>query len=136
MDYLQQLENIKNQMENKNNSLNIKKLKKELDYSSNSKSKIYITPNNIELEKLRNGLILAEVKNNINKTPYNSSELKAIKNDFYEIQDATAYNGRYFIKDNLIWIHNIEALKKRLGIFDENTLKLLKYDIDTYYKLN
>ncbi len=135
MDYLQQLENIKNRIENKHNSLNIKKLKKELDYSSNFKSKIYITPNNIELEKLRNGLIPAEVKNNIN-TPYNSSELKAIKNDFYEIQDATAYNGRYFIKDNLIWIHNIEALKKRLGIFDENTLKLLKYDIDTYYKLN
>ena len=135
MDYLQQLENIKNRIENKHNSLNIKKLKKELDYSSNFKSKIYITPNNIELEKLRNGLIPAEVKNNIN-TPYNSSELKAIKNYFYEIQDATAYNGRYFIKDNLIWIHNIEALKKRLGIFDENTLKLLKYDIDTYYKLN
>lgn len=135
MDYLQQLENIKNRIENKHNSLNIKKLKKELDYSSNFKSKIYITPNNIELERLRNGLIPAEVKNNIN-TPYNSSELKAIKNDFYEIQDATAYNGRYFIKDNLIWIHNIEALKKRLGIFDENTLKLLKYDIDTYYKLN
>ncbi len=136
MDYLQQLENIKKRMESKNNRLNVEKLKKELDYSFVSKCKIYITPNNIEIEKLQNGLIPSEIENDIIKKPYNSSELKAIRNNFYEIQDATAYNGRYFIKDNLIWIHNIEALKNQLGIFDENTLKSLNYDIDTYHKLN
>lgn len=64
---------------------------------------------------------------------YTSSELAALSKGFQEVQDSEAYNGRYFVKDGLIWIHNLTALKAKLGIFDENELRRLKYDIDTYH---
>lgn len=66
---------------------------------------------------------------------YNRSEKIAIANGFEEIADAKAYNGRYFIKDGLLWIHNISALKRRLKITSDIELFNKGYDIETYYIL-
>jgi len=68
--------------------------------------------------------------------PYNTSEKEAIAKGFEEVEDNEAYNGRYFIKDGLIWIHNIQALKSKLGIYDEDELRYMNYDVDTYYDQN
>jgi len=64
---------------------------------------------------------------------YNSSELAALGKGFEEVQDSEAYNGRCFVKDGLIWIHNITALKAKLGIYDDEELREQKYDVDTYH---
>lgn len=66
---------------------------------------------------------------------YTQSELKALKLGFRQVDDSNAYNGRYFIKNNLIWIHKIGALMNRLGI-DEDGLRIESYDVDSYYKYN
>lgn len=68
--------------------------------------------------------------------PYNASENEAISKGFEEMEDSEAYNGKYFIKDGLVWIHNIQALKSKLGIYDEDELRYMKYDVDTYYNCN
>lgn len=110
MDFKESLQNIKNKME-------VKKV---------------VSPNiNSSVEKLS----LSYIKNKSSK-PYNSSEKEALSKGFEEVEDDEAYNGRYFIKDGLIWIHNIEALKSKLGIYNEDELKYMKYDVDTYYQQN
>lgn len=58
----------------------------------------------------------------------------AISLGFEEVSDANAYNGRYYIKNGIIWIHNIEALKHKLGASSDQELAELGYDIDSYYK--
>ena len=68
--------------------------------------------------------------------PYNASENEAISKGYEEVEDNEAFNGRYFIKDGLIWIHNIEALKLKLKIYDEDVLRSKKYDVDAYYGHN
>lgn len=65
---------------------------------------------------------------------YNKSELKAIASGFEEKADAEAYNGRYFVKDGLLWIHNISALKRKLHIIDNQELFRMGYDIEAYFK--
>lgn len=52
---------------------------------------------------------------------------------FKEVIDPIAYNGKYYIKDEKIWIHDIEALKSKLRISSDSEL-LPKYDVDSYYK--
>lgn len=112
MDFQESLQNIKNKMEIKEVvSTDIKK-------DSNS-----------SFEKLS----LSCLKSNSNK-PYNSSEKEALLKGFVEIEEEEAYNNRYFIKDGLIWIHNIEALKSKLNIYNEDELRYMKYDVDTYYQ--
>lgn len=80
--------------------------------------------------------VVLPVADNLSKKPYNASEQEAIKKGFEEVEDSEAYNGRYFIKDGLIWIHNIEALKSKLGIHNEDKLRYMNYDVDTYYDNN
>lgn len=110
MDFKESLQNIKNKME-------VKKV---------------VSPNiNSSVEKLS----LSYIKSKSSK-PYNSSEKEALLKGFEEVEDDEAYNGRYFIKDGLIWIHNIEALKSKLGIYNEDELRYKKYDVDTYYNKN
>lgn len=65
---------------------------------------------------------------------YNRSEQLARQNGFKEVQDENAYNGRYFVKDGKLWIHNIGALKATLGIKSDNELKKHGYDVDAYYQ--
>jgi predicted DNA-binding protein len=89
----------------------------------------------IKMEKTqeRNMLDVTSYLNNIIVKPYTTSEKEAIEKGFEEVEDHEAYNGRYFIKDDLIWIHNIQALKSKLGIYDEDELRYMNYDVDTYY---
>lgn len=65
---------------------------------------------------------------------YNSSEQEAYDRGFRAIDEKEAYNGRYFVRDGLIWIHNIDALMQKLSIHDEDELRDLDYDLDEYYK--
>ena len=48
--------------------------------------------------------------------------------------DENAYNGRYFIKDGKKWIHNIDALKRQLGINNDRELENMDYDVDSYHQ--
>ncbi len=63
---------------------------------------------------------------------YTSSERLALENGYEEIDDSNAYNGRYFIKNNLKWIHNIVALKKILGVTSDKEVRDHGYDVDMY----
>jgi hypothetical protein len=64
---------------------------------------------------------------------YNKSEQRALANGFKEVADEKAYNGRYFIKDNLLWIHNISSLKNKLHITDNAELVRRGYDVEAYF---
>lgn len=67
---------------------------------------------------------------------YNESEQLAYDNGFRAYYDDDAYNGRYFLKKGLKWIHDIGALKQALGTFDDDELEERGYDVDTYYALH
>ena len=67
---------------------------------------------------------------------YTQRELKALQCGFKEVPDPDAYNGKYFLKNGLKWIHNIVALKIRLGVTDDAYLITLGYDVETYYNCN
>ena len=64
----------------------------------------------------------------------NSSDIQ--KAFLVAVYDENSYNGRYFAKDDKIWIHNIKALKSQLNTDSDYRLKKLGYDVDTYYKLH
>ena len=64
---------------------------------------------------------------------YNESEQEAYDRGFRAVYDNEAYNERYFIRDGLIWIHDIDALMKKLYLNDEDELRELDYDVDEYY---
>jgi hypothetical protein len=51
-----------------------------------------------------------------------------------EVSDENAYNGKFYVKNGIIWIHNIEALKAKLRVKSDQELKTLNYDVDSYYK--
>ena len=65
---------------------------------------------------------------------YTNSEKLALSKGFEEVLDENAFNGRYFIKDGKIWIHDIDALQDKLDVYDEYELEELGYDVDTYYE--
>lgn len=67
---------------------------------------------------------------------FNKSEQLAIDNGFDVVIDEGAYNGRCFIKNGKIWIHNITGLKKQLGIYNNVELCQLGYDVDAYFAVN
>lgn len=78
-----------------------------------------------------------QAKKKRGKTPaYNASEQQAYDNGYRAVYDSRAYNGRYFQKDGKIWIHNMVALKKGLGVYDEDELEDLGYDVSAYYRFN
>jgi len=58
----------------------------------------------------------------------------AISLGFEEVPDENAYKGRYYIKNGIIWIHDIGALKHKLGNISDQELTELGYDVDSYYK--
>jgi len=66
---------------------------------------------------------------------YNKSELRAIGCGFEVVADEKAYNGRYFVKDNLLWIHEISSLKKKVGVSDNEELFRMGYDVETFFEL-
>ncbi len=70
------------------------------------------------------------------KKNYTPSEKLALKKGFSEVTDPNAYNGRYFIKNREIWIHDISALKVRLGVLTDQEVRSHGYDVDTYYDEN
>lgn len=94
----------------------------------------------IETSKVTEQIETVELSKNslkdIVKKTYSPSEKQALKQGFEEVEDAEAYNGRYFVKNGKIWIHNIEGLKHRLEVYDEEQLRSLNYDVDTYYELH
>ena len=74
---------------------------------------------------------------------YTESEMKAIAAGFVEVRDERTYNGRYFMKNGKKWIHNLEALRKKLNAeygryIDDEELSApapegFGYDTETYY---
>ena len=73
---------------------------------------------------------------------YDSSEKLALSLGYVEYADVKAYKGRYFLKDHKKWIHNIEALRRRLNreyghyVTDDELLYGFGYDVEAYYLYN
>lgn len=70
---------------------------------------------------------------------YTASEIEAILSGYVQVDDKRAYNGRYFIKNNKKWIHNLNALRSKLNdiyaryIDDEELVHSFGYDVENYY---
>ncbi len=58
----------------------------------------------------------------------------AIGLGFEEKLDPNTYKGKFYTKNGLIWIHDIDALKDKLDIDSYEDLRKLNYDVDTYCK--
>lgn len=82
------------------------------------------------------GLDCYDSSNYFSTPKYTRSENVAISQGYKEVEDASAYNGRYFIKNGLKWIHNISALKKMLRIYADEDLIAMGYDAQAYYQYN
>lgn len=67
------------------------------------------------------------------KMDYHKNVELALSLGFEEVCDEKAYRGKYYIKDGLIWIHDIEALKTSLNINKDRELEHLDYDVESYY---
>ncbi len=68
------------------------------------------------------------------KVNYEESCKKASFIGYESKPDPDAYNGvAYINKDGKIWIHDIEALKLKLGVKDKE-LEALNYNTEDYYK--
>ena len=109
---------------------------------SKNKKKIKKSETGEPLKKLLNSmedLKLEDIYKDVevlSKKNYTSSEKLALKKGFLEVIDPSAYNGRYFIKNEKKWIHDIDALKARLGVSTDQEVKHHGYDVDTYYATN
>ncbi|MEI8641654.1 hypothetical protein P4S68_13275 [Pseudoalteromonas sp. Hal099] len=68
------------------------------------------------------------------KMDYAKNVELALALGFEEVLNENAYKGRYYVRHNIIWIHNISALKRKLGVSSNQELKDLNYDVDSYYK--
>ena len=58
----------------------------------------------------------------------------ALHHGFKSIEEPNAYRGVYYIKDDKTWIHNIEALKKKLRVTSDDELRSLDYEVDKYHE--
>lgn len=67
------------------------------------------------------------------KMDYAKNVELAIALGFEEIIDPKAYKGKYYIKDEKIWIHDIEALKLKMRVNFDSDLEP-QYDVESYYK--
>lgn len=65
---------------------------------------------------------------------YEESCQKALTLDYQAIEDLKAYLGVVFVKDNLKWVHNIEALRRELGVTTDELLTELGYNVSDYYE--
>lgn len=68
------------------------------------------------------------------KMDYHKNVELALNLGFEEVCYEKAYRGKYYIKDGLIWIHDIEALKARLNFNKDEELRNENYDVTSYYK--
>ncbi|WP_462156520.1 hypothetical protein [Pseudoalteromonas sp. GB56] len=66
------------------------------------------------------------------KMDYDKSVELAIALGYRAVEDDNAYGGVYYIKERLIWIHNLEALKARLQCRTDSDLIHLGYDVEAY----
>ncbi len=98
--------------------------------TSESLKKLLDSFEDLRLENIQKNVEVAPKKN------YTPSEKLALKKGFSEVTDPNAYNGRYFIKNEKIWIHDIGALKVRLGILTDQEVRSHGYDVDTYNTTN
>ena len=65
---------------------------------------------------------------------YDKSVKLALARKYVEVLDEDAYKGKYFIKDGMKWIHDIEALKRKLNIATNHELESEGYDVANYHK--
>ena len=65
---------------------------------------------------------------------YHKNVELALNLGFEEVCYEKAYRGKYYIKDGLVWIHDIEALKARLNFDKDEELRYENYDVTSYYK--
>ncbi|MFC0322780.1 hypothetical protein ACFFHT_04280 [Gallibacterium melopsittaci] len=82
-------------------------------------------------------------KATLNTNPYLDSEIEALIAGYIEVTDENAFNGRYFILNGRKWIHNLDALRKKLNAeyghyIDDEELSAFApegfgYDIENYY---
>lgn len=68
------------------------------------------------------------------KMNYRKSVELALALGYEEVEDSNAYKGSYFIKNDKKWIHDISALKSKLGVSSNEELESLGYDVDNYHK--
>lgn len=64
---------------------------------------------------------------------YNKNIELALALGFEEVCDEKAYRGKYYIKDGLFWIHDIEALKASFSFNEDEELRQEGYDVGSYY---
>ena len=64
---------------------------------------------------------------------YEKSVELALALKYERVPDPSAYKGCYFIKNNKKWIHNIKALKTKLGVSSNEDLENLDYDVENYH---
>lgn len=67
------------------------------------------------------------------KMDYHKNVELALALGFEEVCDEKAYRGKYYIKDGLFWIHDIEALKASLSFDEDEELRQEDYDVGSYY---
>lgn len=64
---------------------------------------------------------------------YKKSVELALSLGYKEVLDHNAFKGRYFIKDDKKWIHDIVALMRHLGVELYEDLEKLGYDLENYH---
>ena len=65
---------------------------------------------------------------------YKKSVELALSLGYQKVPDENAFNGTYYIKNKKIWIHDIDALKKKLVCTSNSELVDLGYDVGAYNK--
>lgn len=68
------------------------------------------------------------------KADYEKSVELALALDYKRVPDLNAFNGCYFIKCGKKWIHDINALKRKLGVSSNEELEHLDYDVKNFHK--
>ncbi|QLB40759.1 hypothetical protein [Mannheimia pernigra] len=70
----------------------------------------------------------------VGKWNYKESCEKAILAGYEECTDEYDYNGSYFIKDEKIWIHDLESLCEKMGFTTIQEIKDAGYAFDDWLK--
>ena len=72
----------------------------------------------------------------LSKQAYEDSVELALLLHYKEIKtlDSRGYNGSYFIKENKIWIHDINYLRNKFDNCTDKELELKGYNVDDYYE--
>ena len=65
---------------------------------------------------------------------YEKSVELALAKGYQAVPDQHAYWGVFYVRSGLIWIHNIDALMRSLGVNSTEKLRDHSYDVDYYHK--